>query len=315
MPVTRADLDAAAERVRSFVVRTPVLSSGAFDEWIGASTWCKAEHRQHAGSFKYRGATNAVRSIDDAVASRGVAAHSSGNHAAALALAATTRGIPCTVVMPRTVSTVKRARVASYGAEIVECEPTEAERIATLRAVIARSGATEVHPYDDDRVIAGAGTAAIELFADVPDLSVVIAPVGGGGLISGTCIAATSVGCRVLAGEPSGADDAYRSLEEGRLIPQRAPATIADGLLTSLSERTFAIIRNHVEQIVCVSESEIVEAHVAVSTHLGERVEPSSAVAVAALRIAVAQRMIPAGARCGIILTGGNVGEHPPALG
>jgi threonine dehydratase len=313
LPVTRADIDAAAVRIAPHVVRTPVLNSAELDAWIGVATFSKAEHRQHAGAFKYRGATNAVRSLDNASAERGVAAHSSGNHAAALALAARARGIPCTVVMPYTASPAKQRLVREHGATIVECNPTEAARAATLRDVIARTSAIEVHPYDDDRVIAGAGTAALELLNDEPDIEVVMTPVGGGGLLSGTCITAASVGCRVLAGEPAGADDAFRSLAAGELIPQLAPETIADGLLTSLSARTFSIIRAHVDQIVRVSESEIEQAQHAVLVLLGERIEPSSAVAVAALRAAVASGAIDRHVRCGIILTGGNVAENSKA--
>ncbi len=309
MPVTRADIDAAADRIAPHVLRTPVLSSAQFDAWIGVRTFCKAEHHQHAGAFKYRGATNAVQALDDEAAARGVAAHSSGNHAAALALAARTRGIPCTVVMPRTASAVKQRRVREFGAEIRECEPTEADRVATLRDFIATTGAIEVHPYDDDLVIAGAGTAALELLSDDLDLDVVVAPIGGGGLLSGTCLAAASMGCRVIGGEPAGADDAFRSLSAGELVPQLAPVTIADGLLTSLSERTFSIIRAHVEQIVRVGEAEIEQARDAVLAHLGERIEPSSAVAVAAVRTAVASGLIDRRVRCGLILTGGNVAE------
>lgn len=309
MPVTRADIDAAAVRIAPHVLRTPVLSSAQFDAWIGVRTFCKAEHHQHAGAFKYRGATNAVQALDDEAAALGVAAHSSGNHAAALALAARTRGVACTVVMPRTASPVKQRRVREFGAEIRECEPTEADRVATLRDFIATTGAIEVHPYDDDLVIAGAGTAALELLRDHPDLDVVVAPVGGGGLLSGTCLAAASMGCRVIGGEPAGADDAFRSLAAGELVPQLAPVTIADGLLTSLSARTFSIIRAHVEQIVRVGEAEIEQARDAVLALLGERIEPSSAVAVAAVRTAVTSGLIDRRARCGLILTGGNVAE------
>jgi threonine dehydratase len=302
----RDDVLAAATRIAPFVARTPVLRSDALDGWVGTNVWCKAEHRQHAGAFKFRGATNAVQRLDDATAARGVGAHSSGNHAAALALAARTRGIPCHVVMPTTASPAKRARVVEYGAAVVDCEPTEAARIATLADVVAATGCVEIHPFDHDDVIAGAGTAALELLTLVPELEVIVTPVGGGGLLSGTCLAAHP-SIRVLAGEPAGADDAARSLAAGHVVPQTAPDTIADGLLTSLSERTFAIISRRVDTIVVVDDDEIRAAQRAVLDHLGEQVEPSSAVAVAAVRRAIADEHLAPGDAVGIVLSGGNV--------
>ncbi len=307
MPVTADDVEGAARRIESFVQRTPILRSDAFDDWIGTPTWCKGEHLQHAGAFKYRGATNAVQSLPDEVAARGVAAHSSGNHAAALALAAQTRAIPCHVVMPTSAPITKRDRVRSYGATIIDCEPTESARVATLREVIAATGAVEIHPYDNDAVIAGAGTAARELLADVAGLAVIVVPVGGGGLLSGTSITAAAAGVRTIAGEPLGSDDAYRSVAAGRLIPQTDPHTIADGLLTSLSERTFTIIQANVECIVRVDEAQILEAQAAVQMTLDQRIEPSSAVAVAALRRAVSDGIVVSGTHCGVISSGGNV--------
>lgn len=296
----------AARRIAPFVIRTPALRSHAIDAWLGVTAFAKAEHRQHAGAFKYRGATNAVQALPDEIASRGVGAHSSGNHAAALALAARVREIPCIVVMPRTASPAKRDRVIGYGARIVECDPTERSRIATLRSVIAETGVVEIHPFDDDRVIAGAGTAALELLDDHPEIEVVVTPVGGGGLISGSCLAAPPH-VRVIGGEPTGADDACRSLAAGRLLPQAEPDTIADGLLTSLSPRTFAIISSRVDRIVCVTDDETRTAMSAVHDMLGEQIEPSSAVAVAAVRRGVADGLIESDAVVGIVLSGGNV--------
>jgi threonine dehydratase len=296
-----ADVEAAATRIAPFVHRTPVLRSRALDEWLGVHAFLKCEHLQRVGAFKYRGATNAVQSLDVDVAARGVCAHSSGNHAAALALAASERGVVAHVVMPEDVAAAKLAAVRGYGAAVTLCEPTLAAREATVAEVRTRTGAVEIHPYDDARIIAGAGTAALELLDEVPDLDAVVAPVGGGGLL---CIAvhgrATRV--RVLGGEPAGADDAARSLASGTLVPQTAPRTIADGLLTSLSERTFAVLRAHVERIVNVSEPEIVEAMRVVWSRTKQVIEPSAAVGVAAVRAA---GLAPS-TRVGIVLSGGN---------
>lgn len=303
-PPTPADVAAAATRIAPFVRRTPVMHSHSLDEWLGVHASLKCEHLQRVGAFKYRGATNAVQLLPDADAARGVCAHSSGNHAAALALAARDRGVPAHVVMPANASPAKLAAVRGYGADVTSCEPTLVAREATVAEVRARTGAVEVHPYDDPAIIAGAGTAALELLDEVPDLDVVVTPVGGGGLLSGTCVAAHGhdARIRVLAGEPAGADDAARSLASGTLIPQTDPRTIADGLLTSLSERTFGIIRAHVEAIVTVSEDEIVAAMRTVWERTKQLIEPSAAVAVAAVRRAE----LGAGTRVGIVLSGGN---------
>ncbi len=279
---------------------------------VGARLFFKCENFQKVGAFKFRGATNAVFSLSDAEASKGVATHSSGNHAAALALAARLRGIPAHVVMPSTSRAIKQAAVDGYGARIVLCEPTLEARESTLETVVAATGAAVVHPYNDPRVIAGQGTAALELLADIPDLDVVMTPVGGGGLLSGTAIVVRSLapGARVVGAEPAAADDAFRSLEQGRIVPSVDPRTIADGLLTSLGTLTFAIIREHVAGIVTVSEAAIVAA----MRHVWERmkilVEPSSAVPLGAL---IEGKLAAAGLRVGIILSGGNVDlEHLP---
>ncbi len=303
---TIADVRAAAERIRPWAHRTPVFTCASLDAMTGARLFFKCENFQKVGAFKFRGASNAVLSLGDSEAARGVATHSSGNHAAALTLAARLRGIPAHVVMPRTSKAVKRAAVAGYGARIVLCDPTLAARESTLEAVVAETGAAFVHPYNDPNVIAGQGTAALELLQDVPDLDVVMAPVGGGGLLSGTAIAAAGLSprTRVVGAEPAAADDACRSLKEGRIVPSVDPRTVADGLLTSLGTLTFAAIRKHVAEIVTVSEEAIVAAMRQVWERMKIVIEPSSAVPVAALLEGAWEA---AGQRIGVILTGGNV--------
>lgn len=305
MGPTIADVEAAARRIASHVHRTPVITSRLVDEWLGLSAVLKCEHLQQVGAFKVRGAANAVLSLDDGEAAKGVAAASSGNHAAALALAAHRRGIPAHIVMPRSAPAVKRAAVEAYGARIVECEPDQASREEAVARVLAETGAVEIHPYDDERIIAGAGTATLELLEQAGRLDAVIAPVGGGGLLSGTAIAAHGIDAaiRIVGAEPALADDAARSLATGARQPPLPPATIADGLLTSLSDRTFAILRSHVERIVTVDEHEIVEAMRFTWERTKQVIEPSSAVAVAAAKKAEELR----GLRVGILLSGGNV--------
>jgi threonine dehydratase len=303
---TLADIRAAAGRIAPYAHRTPVLTCTAFDERLGARIFLKCENFQKVGAFKFRGAANAVFSLDEGESARGVATHSSGNHAQALALAARLRGIPAFIVMPDNAPAVKKAAVAGYGGRITFCEPTLKARETTLARVVQETGAEVVHPYNDDRVIAGQGTAALELLEDVPGLDAVLAPVGGGGLLSGTAIAATSLkpGIRVIAAEPEGADDACRSFRAGRIIPSTAPKTVADGLLTSLGDRTFPVIRERVEDIVTVSEAGIVAAMKFVWERAKLVIEPSSAVPVAALW---EKKIDLGGLRVGIILSGGNV--------
>lgn len=298
------DVRAAARRIEGLVHRTPVLRSRSIDAVAGAEVHLKAEHLQRIGAFKARGAANAVACLDGDTARSGVAAHSSGNHAAALALAARGRGIPCWVVMPADAPRAKVAATRDLGAEIVFCEPTLAARESTLAEVLDRTGATEIHPYDDVRVVAGAGTAALELAADVSALDVVVVPVGGGGLMSGTAVtlAGLSPGTEVWVAEPAGADDAARSRAEGRLVPQTAPDTIADGLRTSLAPRTFRALTELVAGVVTVSEDAIVDAMALLWTRAKQVVEPSGAVGVAAL----ADGRF-AGRRVGVVITGGNV--------
>jgi threonine dehydratase len=303
---TFSDIALAHERIARYVHRTPVLTSQGIDEMTGMLLFFKCENFQKVGAFKYRGATHAVVKLTDAEAAKGVATHSSGNHAAALALAARKRGIKCYVVMPHTAPLPKVEAVKSYGAEITFCEPTLQSREDTLATVVERTGATIVHPYDNFNVICGQGTAAKELLEEQPALDMLFAPVGGGGLLSGTAIAAKAMipGITVYGCEPANADDACRSFKTGTLIPSVNPKTIADGLLTSLSERTFAIIREKVDDIFTVPEEAIVLAMRMVWQRMKIIIEPSSAVALAAVMI---NREAFRGKRAGIILSGGNV--------
>lgn len=298
---------AAAARIEGVAHRTPIATCATLDRVAGASLFFKCEHMQKVGAFKFRGACNAVAQLPPAEAVRGVVTHSSGNHAQAVALAARLRGIPACIVMPRTAAAVKRRAVLDYGAEVIECEPTLEARESTAARVIAERGAAFLHPYDDYRVIAGQGTASLELLTDVPDLDALIAPVGGGGLMAGTAIVARALspGLRLFGAEPTGADDAARSFAAGQLIPQHGPQTIADGLLTSLGERTWPILRDHLESVITVSEQEIVSAMRLTWERAKLLIEPSSAVAVAA---ALSPAIRGAGLRrIGVILSGGNV--------
>jgi len=301
-----SDILQACGRIGSHVHRTPVLTSTNINQVTGVDLFFKCENFQKVGAFKFRGATNAVLSLTNQEASKGVATHSSGNHAAALALAARNRGIACYVVMPRTAPRPKVEAVRHYGAEITFCEPTLKSREETLEIVVAQTGAKVIHPYDNFNVICGQGTAAVELLENEPGLDVVMAPVGGGGLLSGTALAAKSMKpqIRVFGCEPANADDASRSFRSGKLLPSVSPNTIADGLLTSLSERTFAIIRSNVDDILTVPEDAILRAMFLVWQRMKIIIEPSSAVAVAAL---IDNKGSFAGQRVGIILSGGNV--------
>lgn len=293
-------------RVRGLVHRTPVMTSRTLNEMTGAALFFKCENLQKVGAFKFRGATHAVRSLSDQQAARGVVTHSSGNHAAALALAATVRGIPAYIVMPRTAPRVKVEAVQAYGGQITFCEPTQQAREEACARLMRETGAEMVHPYDDDRVIAGQSTAAIELFEDVADLDVVMCPVGGGGLLSGTCLAAHfwSPSTRVIACEPELADDAHESLRIGRPVPQRPPSTVADGLLTSLSPRTFGIISSLVDRIELAAEADILPALRTMLSRTKLLIEPSAAVVLAVLLKRVPDLQ---GLRIGVILSGGNV--------
>ncbi len=300
------DIRQAAERIKPHVHRTPVLTCTGLNRLTGCRLFFKTENFQKVGAFKFRGATNAVFSLTDEEARRGVATHSSGNHAAALALAASHRDTRAYIIMPDNSSEVKKAAVAGYGAEITYCRPTLQAREEGLIQVVQKTGAVFIHSYNNPWVIAGQGTAALELLQDVPDLDIVIAPVGGGGLMSGTAItvAALSPHTKIIGAEPRGADDAFRSLAAGHIIPSENPQTIADGLLTSLGSLTFPILKKHLERIVTVSEEAIIQA----MRHVWERmkiiIEPSAAVPLAAI---MEENWNQRGKRIGVILSGGNV--------
>lgn len=299
-------INAARLRIRDWINHTPVVTCSSIDQMVGAELFFKCENFQKVGAFKFRGAVNAVFSLTPEVGFRGVATHSSGNHAQALALAARCHGFPSYIVMPDNAPSVKKQAVLGYGARITECEPTLAAREETLARVVSETGATFIHPYNDYRIIAGQATAACELLEKAPDLDIIITPVGGGGLLSGTALATRyfSPSVRVMAAEPAGADDAYRSLEQGRILPSVKPQTIADGLLTSLGDLTFPIIRDHVDCIVRVEEKTIVKAMRLLWERAKLVVEPSAAVALAAL---FEKPSIFNGLRVGLILSGGNV--------
>lgn len=305
---TLADVRGAAARIAALVPPTPVLRSAGIDAWVGRRVHLKAEHLHATGAFKLRGATNAVLLLDDATAARGVAAHSSGNHAAALAVAAARRGIPCTVVMPEGTPATKRAATEAAGARVVMCAPTLQARAETVAQVLVDTGAVEIHPFDDPRVIAGQGTATLELLDAVPQVGMVVAPVSGGGLLSGTAIAAHGIDpdLPVWGAEPAGADDAFRSLAAGHLVLDGPTSTIADGLVAQLSDRTLAILQQHRVRVVTVTEDQIVEGMRQLARHAKQLVEPSGAVALAGLAELVRRRdAVPDDV--GVIVSGGNV--------
>lgn len=301
-----ADIENAHARIRPHLHRTPVLTCGALDSLVGAPLFFKAENFQKVGAFKARGATNAIFALDAATAARGVVTHSSGNHAAAVAWAAARRGVPAHIVMPRDTARPKQEAVRAYGGRVTLCEPTLTARETVAARVMATTGATLIHPYNDLAVMAGQGTAALDLLGEVPDLGLILCPVGGGGLLSGTAVAAKHLraGIRVAAAEPAGADDACRSFAAGQLVAPLPPRTIADGLRGVLGDLTFAEIRRHVDEIATVSEEAIVTAMRLVWERMKIVIEPSSAVPLAAL---LSGRIDAAGRRTGIILTGGNV--------
>jgi len=303
----------AHERIRPRIHRTPVLTSRSINTLAGAQIFFKCENLQKTGSFKIRGATNAIFSLTDEEARRGVVTHSSGNHAAAVACAAGWRGIPASIVMPKNAPMVKCRAVESYGGRITFCEPNVTSRSETAARVQAETGAILVHPYDDDRIIAGQSTAVKELMEDVPNLQAVLSPVSGGGLLSGTCLGAkgTRADVRVYGCEPERADDTYRSLKSGKLQALETSDTIADGLRASLAPRTFALLRQLVDGVVLVSEEEIVATMKLVWERMKIVIEPSSAVALAPLlrKNGLLELGLEAGRnpRIGVILSGGNV--------
>ena len=297
---------AAHERIRAYINRTPVLTSLRLDEASGASLFFKCENFQKIGAFKARGATNAVFALDDATARHGVATHSSGNHGAAVARAAKLRGIPAHIVMPSNSAKVKVRAVESYGAHIVFCEPMEEAREAQCAEVIKKTSAMLIHSFENADVMAGQGTAAMELLEEVPDLDLVMCPVGGGGLLSGTAVAAKSIRpkIKVIAVEPENVDDSAQSFRAGKRIVTEKKFTIADGLRTNIGEPNFAIVQRYVDDIVTVSEAAIVSAMRTIWETMKIIIEPSAAVPYAAV---VEQKIDISGKRVGIILTGGNV--------
>lgn len=303
---TLADMLIAHERIRPYIHRTPVLTSQFLNALTGAELFFKCENLQKAGAFKARGASNAVFGLTDEQAKRGVATHSSGNHGTCLSYAAGRRGIPCTVVMPHTAPQAKKDAVRGYGGVVVECEPSISSREAVFAEVVAKTGAEFVHPYNDPRVIAGQGTCSKELLEQVEGLDAVIAPIGGGGMISGTCLTLSNLApsVKIYAAEPEQADDAYRSFKAGHIIADDAPETIADGLKVPLKDLTWHFVSNHVTDILTASEEEIVDAMKLIWKRMKIVMEPSSAVPLATI---VKNKEIFAGQRIGVVITGGNV--------
>ncbi len=303
---TFADIEQAHARIAGYIHRTPVMTSESINRIVGVELFFKCENFQKVGAFKFRGACNSVFSLSDEEACRGVCTHSSGNHAAALALAARLRGVPAYIVMPENAPEIKKKAVAGYGAQITFCRATLEARESTLATIAQQTGAKEIHPYNYAPVICGQGTAAKELIEEVGTFDLMMCPVGGGGLLSGTALATKALlpACRVVAAEPAGADDAFRSFQKKEIVPSVNPKTIADGLLTSLGTLNFEIIQQQVDDIATVSEEKIIEAMRMVWERMKIIIEPSSAVPLAAL---LDKKIDFSGARIGIILSGGNV--------
>lgn len=301
-----SDIHAAHERIKPFIHKTPVMTSRQLNTIFGCNLFFKCENFQKVGAFKFRGATNAVLLLTGDEKKRGVVTHSSGNHAAALALAATMNGVKPYIVMPETAPEVKKNAVAGYGAEITFCKPTLEARESTARAIIEKTGAVLIHPYDNFNVICGQGTAALELMNEISDLDIIIAPVGGGGLMSGTSTAARAINSKitVIAAEPLNANDAWKSFTTGVLHPSVHPDTIADGLLTSLSDLTFSIIRKNVDHIFTVKEETIIECMRLIWERMKIIAEPSSATVLAVVK---ENPEFFRGKRAGLIISGGNV--------
>ncbi len=300
------DVKVARERITPYIHKTPVLTSTFMNNMTGAELFFKCENFQKAGAFKVRGASNAVFGLSDELALRGVATHSSGNHALSLSYAAGRRGIPCHVVMPRTAPQAKKDAVIGYGGIITECEPSTTSREAVFAEVQAATGADFVHPYNDPRVIAGQATCSLELLEQTGGLDAVVAPIGGGGMISGTCLALSNVASdtKIYAAEPKNADDAYRSFKAGHIIADDAPETVADGLKVPLKDLTWHFVSNHVTDILIATEDEIVDAMKLIWQRMKIVMEPSSAVPLATI---LKNKDLFAGKRVGVIITGGNV--------
>ncbi len=303
---TYGDVETAHVRIAPYIHRTPVLTSSYLNGLTGADLYFKCENFQKAAAFKVRGASNAVFGLTEAQAAKGVATHSSGNHGLSLAYAAGRRGIACTVVMPRSAPRAKKDAVKGYGGSVVECEPSTSSREAVFAEVVAKTGAEFVHPYNDPRVIAGQATCALELNEQVPGLDIVIAPIGGGGMISGTCLTLSTVASKVkiYAAEPKQADDAARSFRAGHIIADDAPETVADGLKVPLKELTWHFVQKHVSDILTAEEDEIIDAMKMIWKRMKIVIEPSSAVPLATI---LRNPRIFSGKRVGVIITGGNV--------
>ncbi len=303
---TLEDMLVAHERIKPHIHRTPVLTSSFLNDLTGAQLFFKCENFQKAGAFKVRGASNAVFGLDEETAKAGVATHSSGNHALSLSYAAGRRGIPCHVVMPRTAPQAKKDAVRGYGGIITECEPSTSSREAVFAEVQAKTGAEFVHPYNDPRVIAGQGTCSKELMEQTDGLDAVIAPIGGGGMVSGTCLTLSNLApaVKIYAAEPEQADDAARSFKAGHIIADDAPVTVADGLKVPLKELTWHFVSNHVSDILTASEQEIIDAMYLIWARMKIVMEPSSAVPLATI---LKNKDVFAGKRVGVIITGGNV--------
>ena len=301
-----AEIRDAHARIKPFIHETPVITSQSIDLRTDASCFFKCENVQRVGAFKMRGASNAILQLTSKQLAAGVVTHSSGNHAQAVALAAKNAGAKAFIVMPKTAPLVKVNAVKEYGAEITFCEPTLEAREFEANKITAEKGATFIHPFDNKQVIAGQATVAVELLEQVKNLDYILTPVGGGGLLSGTALSCSFIApnTKVIGGEPEGADDAYRSLNAQQLIPSTNPKTIADGLLTSLSQRTFAVIKEHVQKIITVSDLEIIDAMRLIMERAKMVVEPSGAVTFAAL---LKRPDIFKNKRVGIIISGGNI--------
>ncbi len=303
---TFEDVLQARERIKPYIHRTPVLTSSYLNQMTGAELFFKCENFQKAGAFKVRGASNAVFGLSEEQAKLGVATHSSGNHALSLSYAAGRRGIPVSVVMPRTAPEAKKAAVRGYGGVVFECEPSTTARESMLEAMVAKSGADFVHPYNDHRVIAGQATCSLELHEDIGDLDAIVAPIGGGGMISGTCLTMSNVSPKteIIAAEPKNADDVYRSFHAGEIIEDDSPQTVADGLKVSLRPRTWHFVSSYVKDVLLATEEEIIAAMHLTWQRMKIVVEPSASVPLATI---IKNKHLFAGKRVGVVLTGGNV--------
>jgi threonine dehydratase len=306
---TQLEIEDAATRIANFVHRTPIMTCKSIDEIAGCEIFFKCENLQKVGAFKMRGASNAVLQLTPGQKAKGVATHSSGNHAQALALSAKMAGCKAYIVMPSNAPAVKKAAVEGYGATIIECEPTLKARESNLARVVKETGATFIHPYDNYSIIAGQATAAKEVFEEIQNLDIIMCPVGGGGLLAGTCLSAShfSPETKIYAAEPTGANDAWQSLSSGTLVPSVNPQTIADGLLTSLGKRNWPIIQKHTSDILLADDLEISSAMQLIWERSKLIVEPSGAVPLAAV---LANKKLFSGKKIAIILSGGNVGLH-----